>query len=301
MKENKIIEESKQIAKPFQIIKGKNFRLKNFDPAGTGDFNPDDKLRIKEALEGGIRVLAQLQDILYAQDRWAVLLVFQAINAAGKDGVIKHVMSGINPQGCQVYSFKSPSGLELDHDYLWRCSKRLPQRGHIGVFNRSYYEETLVVRVHPELLMHERIPEPLVSEDVWEDRFHDIRNYERYLAHNGTVIRKFFLNVSAEEQKKRFLQRIEDPAKNWKFSESDIRERAFWKQYRRAYQETIKNTATAYAPWYVVPADNKWFTRLVVAAVIVETLSSLHLEYPKIPPEQHKALIDAKRVLSGER
>jgi PPK2 family polyphosphate:nucleotide phosphotransferase len=301
MKEKKIIEDSRELAKPFRITKGKNFRLKDFDPAETGNFKPEDKARIKEALENGIQMLARLQDILYAQDRWAVLLVVQAMDAAGKDGVIKHVMSGVNPQGCQVYSFKNPSAIELDHDYLWRCNKCLPQRGHIGVFNRSYYEETLIVRVHPELLNQERIPKTLVTENLWDNRFHDIRSFERYLSRNGTVIRKFFLNVSADEQKRRFLERLDNPVKNWKFSESDIRERAFWKKYRRAYQEMIKNTASPYAPWYVVPADNKWFTRLIVAGVIVETLASLHLKYPEVTAEQHKALLAAKKTLLAER
>jgi len=244
-----------------------------------------------------VTALAELQDKLYAQDKWAVLLVFQAMDAAGKDGAIKHVMSGINPQGCQVNSFKSPSAEDLDHDYLWRCMKNLPNRGHIGIFNRSYYEEVLVVRVHPEFLAKEKLPPKLVGKKIWEERFEDIRNFEQYLARNGVVVRKFFLHVSKKEQKRRFLERIDDPLKNWKFSSNDASERDFWDDYMGAYEEMIQETATKDAPWYVVPADNKWFTRVVVAAAVIETLASLDLAYPKVDEGKLKELAAAKKKL----
>jgi PPK2 family polyphosphate:nucleotide phosphotransferase len=248
----------------------------------------------------GIEALAELQDMLYAQDRWAVLLVFQAMDAAGKDGTIKHVMSGVNPQGCEVYSFKAPSDEELDHDYLWRSIKSLPQCGRIGIFNRSYYEEVLVVRVHDELLARQKLPPELVTKDIWKERYKDIRNFEKYLTRNGIVIRKFFLHVSKKEQKKRFLERLENPEKNWKFSVSDIKERAFWSDYMTAYEDAIRQTASKDAPWYVVPADNKWFTRVVVAAAVVDTLGSLGLSYPKVDKERRKELVEAKRTLLRE-
>jgi PPK2 family polyphosphate:nucleotide phosphotransferase len=235
--------------------------------------------------------------MLYAQDQWAVLLIFQAMDAAGKDSVIKHVMSGVNPQGCQVYSFKAPSQEELDHDFMWRCIKRLPERGRIGIFNRSYYEETLVVRVHREFLEKEKLPPELVTKDIWEERFQDIRHIERYLTRNGVVIRKFFLHVSKEEQKKRFLERIEEPEKHWKFSADDIKEREYWDDYMEAYEDMIQNTATKHAPWYVVPADNKWFTRVVVAAAVIEALASLDLHYPEVSKEKLKELAAAKKAL----
>jgi PPK2 family polyphosphate:nucleotide phosphotransferase len=259
----------------------------------------EDKPRAKEALAIGIEALAELQDMLYAQDRWSVLLVFQAMDAAGKDGTIKHVMSGVNPQGCQVYSFKAPSAEDLDHDFLWRCMRYVPERGRIGIFNRSYYEETLVVRVHREFLERQTLPPELVTKNIWTERFQDIRSYERYLARNGTVILKFFLHVSKREQKKRFLERLDNPEKNWKFSANDIKERAFWNDYMDAYEDTIRNTAAPEAPWYVVPADNKWFTRVVVAAAVIEALDSLGLHYPKVSKEKLKELREAKRVLLG--
>jgi PPK2 family polyphosphate:nucleotide phosphotransferase len=274
--------------------------LKDFDPADTGDLKKEDKPRAKEALRDGIEMLADLQDKLYAQDRWAVLLIFQAMDAAGKDGVIKHVMSGLNPQGCQVYSFKAPSEEELDHDFLWRCHKRLPERGRIGIFNRSYYEETLVVRVHPELLERQRLPKEATGDSIWKHRFQDIRCFERYLFRNGTVIRKFFLNVSKDEQRRRFLERIENPEKNWKFNEADVKERRCWKDYMAAYEDMIRHTATRYAPWYVVPADNKWYTRIVVAAVIIEALSSLGLAYPEVSAARKRALASSRRALLAE-
>jgi PPK2 family polyphosphate:nucleotide phosphotransferase len=284
-----------QLAKPYRIDDGKNFRIKDYAPADTGKMRSRD--HAAAALQQGIDQLQDLQDKLYAQDQWALLLIFQAMDAAGKDSTIKHVMSGVNPQGCQVYSFKQPSQEELDHDYLWRASQRLPERGRIGIFNRSYYEEVLVVRVHANLLQQEKIPPALSGKDIWEQRFHDIRGFERYLGHNGIVVRKFFLHVSREEQAKRFLERLEEPEKNWKFSPADIGERRCWNDYMAAYQEMIRNTATPEAPWYVVPADHKWFTRLVVAAAVVDTLEDMNLSYPKVPPEKRKELEKARQLL----
>jgi PPK2 family polyphosphate:nucleotide phosphotransferase len=297
MKKKEIIERSKKFVLPYRVTDGKKFRLKDVDPSDTGEVTSEDKPRAKELLEDGVEVLAELQDVLYAQDQWSILLIFQAMDAAGKDGAIKHVMSGVNPQGCQVFSFKGPSAQDLKHDYLWRCLKCLPERGRIGIFNRSYYEETLVVRVHSELLAKQKIPRQLVTKNIWDERYEDIRNVERYLSRNGVVIRKFFLHVSAGEQKKRFLDRIHNPAKNWKFSSADSRERGFWKNYMEAYEDMIGNTATDYAPWYVVPADNKWFTRVVVAAAVIDALASLDLEYPEVSEGQRKELAIAEKVL----
>lgn len=257
----------------------------------------EDKPRAKEALALGVQALAELQDKLYAQDRWAVLLIFQAMDAAGKDGAIKHIMSGVNPQGCQVHAFKGPSAEDLDHDYLWRCMKCLPNRGNIGIFNRSYYEETLVVRVHPEFLAKQKLPPELTGKGIWKNRFHDIRNFERYLSNNGVVIRKFFLHVSKKEQKRRFLERLENPDKNWKFSTADMAERGFWDDYQAAYEDMIRHTATDYAPWYVVPADNKWFTRVVVAAAVIDALAELKLSYPEVGKDKLKEVAAAKRAL----
>jgi PPK2 family polyphosphate:nucleotide phosphotransferase len=295
------IKRARGFSKPFRVTDGTAFRLRNIDPGDTLGLGSEDKPRAKEALAAGVEALAGLQDLLYAQDRWAVLLVFQAMDAAGKDGTIKHVMSGINPQGCQVYSFKSPSSEELDHDFLWRCMRYVPERGRIGIFNRSYYEETLVVRVHPEFLAKQTLPPDLVTENIWKERFQDIRSFERYLTRNGIVIRKFFLHVSKGEQKKRFLERLENPEKNWKFSANDIKERAFWDDYMKAYEDMIRHTSTPEAPWYVVPADNKWFTRIVVAATVIETLDSLDLQYPKVSQEKLKELTAAKQVLIGSK
>jgi len=294
------IQKARKLVKPFRVT-GDSFRLKDIDPGETLEFASEDKPRAKEALAMGINLLTELQDMLYAQDRWAVLLMFQAMDAAGKDGVIKHVMSGVNPQGCEVYSFKEPSDEELDHDFLWRCAKRLPERGRIGIFNRSYYEETLVVRVHREFLEKQRLPPELVTKNIWKERFQDIRNFERYLTRNGIVIRKFFLHVSKKEQKKRFLERIEEPEKNWKFSANDIKEREYWGDYLAAYEGMIRHTATKHAPWYVVPADNKWFTRVVVAAAVVDALASLDLKYPKVRKSELKELAAAKRALQAEK
>ena len=302
MKSKALVKKARKISRPFRVSNGKKFRLKDFDPGDTLKFTSEDKPEAKEALAVGIETLAELQDKLYAQDKWGVLLIFQAMDAAGKDSAIKHVMSGVNPQGCQVSSFKSPSAEELDHDYLWRCMKRLPERGRIGIFNRSYYEETLVVRVHPEFLAKEKMPPSLVTKSLWKDRFHDIRNFEQYLANNGIVVVKFFLNVSKKEQKKRFLDRLEEPAKNWKFSVADLNERKHWDAYQKAYEEMIRHTATKQAPWYVVPANNKWFTRCVVAAAIIETLDNLHLAYPKVSPARQKELLAAKaRLLNNKK
>src|SRR5271165_848738 len=283
-----------KLAKAYRVD-SKHFRMKDFDPAGTGHWHS--KEPAGDALQQGITRMAELQDMLYAQNRWAVLLIFQAMDAAGKDGIIKHVMSGVNPQGCQVYSFKAPSDVELQHDFLWRTTRDLPERGHIGIFNRSYYEEVLVVRVHPEILKSQKTPPSLVGKKIWDERFEDIRCFERHMARSGTVIRKFFLHVSKKEQKQRFLARLEEPEKNWKFSASDIRERQCWDDYQKAYEEMIRNTATEHAPWYVVPADNKWFTRLVVSSVIVDTLESLDLAYPKVDEAKHRELAAAKKLL----
>ena len=297
MKTKEIIERSQKFIVPYRVTNGKKFKLKDVDPNDTGETTSEDKERAKELLERGVGVLAELQDILYAQDQWSILLIFQAMDAAGKDGAIKHVMSGINPQGCQVFSFKSPSTEDLNHDFMWRCLKCLPERGRIGIFNRSYYEETLVVRVHPEFLAKQKIPQKLLTKDIWEDRYEDIRNIEHYLTRNGVVIRKFFLHVSAGEQKKRFHERLDNPAKNWKFSANDARERGFWKDYMKAYEDMICNTATDDAPWFVVPADNKWFTRVVVAAAVIDALDSLDLQYPEVGETQRKELAAAKKEL----
>ena len=297
MKTKDVIKHSRRFAKPFRVTDGGKFRLKKFDPGETLGFKSEDKPRAKEALAVGIEALAELQDKLYADDKWAVLLIFQAMDAAGKDGAIKHVMSGINPQGCQVYSFKAPSAEDLDHDYLWRCMKCLPNRGHIGIFNRSYYEETLVVRVHPDFLEKQKLPPSLVTRNIWQERFQDIRSIERYLARNGIVVVKFFLHLSKKEQKRRFLSRADTPEKNWKFSASDMAERAFWDDYQEAYEDMIRNTAAKHSPWYVVPADNKWFTRVVVAAAVIDTLVSLGVDYPKVDKDKLKEIAAAKKVL----
>lgn len=292
------LKQAKKLSDPFRITDGKNFRLKQIDPADTLNLGSAAKPKAQEALASSIELLAKMQDKLYAQDRWAVLIIFQAMDAAGKDGAIKHVMSGINPQGCEVSSFKAPSAEELDHDFLWRCAKRLPERGRIGIFNRSYYEETLVVRVHPNFLAGQKLPQDLKNKDIWKHRYQDIENFERYLSHNGTLILKFFLHVSKEEQRQRFLSRIDDPSKNWKFSINDAREREHWDEYMVAYEDTIRHTASKHAPWYVVPADNKWFTRVVVAAAIVTNLKALNLHYPVLSEDELHALQDAKNSLS---
>jgi PPK2 family polyphosphate:nucleotide phosphotransferase len=297
MKTKELLKRARKIAEHYRVTKGEKFRLKDNDPADTMGFKSEAKPRAKEALAMGVQALAGLQEKLYAQDKWGVLLIFQAMDAAGKDGAIKHVMSGVNPQGCDVHSFKSPSADDLDHDYLWRAMKVLPNRGHIGIFNRSYYEETLVVRVHPEFLAKQKIPPSLVTKDIWQQRFEDIRNFEKYLANNGIVVCKFFLHLSKKEQKRRFLERLETPDKNWKFSAADMAERGFWDQYQDAYEDTIRHTAARHAPWFVVPADNKWFTRVVVAAAVIDTLAALDLEYPKVGDDTLKQLAVAKKTL----
>lgn len=300
MDKTEFLERARRFSQPFRIEDGDGFQLKDHDPDDTLDLDKKDKDRAQEALTMGVKMLADFQDLLYAQDRWALLLIFQAMDAAGKDGTIKHVMSGVNPQGCQVSSFKAPSSVELDHDFLWRANNALPERGRIGIFNRSYYEETLVVRVHPEMLARQTLPPERLTKDIWKERFRDIRNYEEYLSNNGIIVRKFFLNVSKQEQRKRFLARLDRPEKNWKFSANDIKERAFWDDYMEAYNETIRHTASRHAPWYVVPADNKWFTRIAVAAAIIETLDSLHLHYPEVSPEARAQLASARALLEKE-
>ena len=288
-----------KLEKTYRVESGKHFRLKDFDPADTWDC--PSKEYAEEALQQGIQRTVELQDKLYAQDNWAVLLIFQAMDAAGKDGAISHVMSGVNPQGCQVYSFKVPTETELQHDFLWRTTCSLPERGHIGIFNRSYYEEVLVVRVHPKILKSEKTPPSLVGKNIWDERFEDIRCFERHMSRSGTVIRKFFLHLSKKEQKQRFLARLDHPEKNWKFSAADIRERKYWDDYQDAYEDMIRNTASEEAPWYVVPADNKWFTRLVVSTVLVDTLESLKLSYPKVDAAKRKELERAKRELLAKK
>jgi PPK2 family polyphosphate:nucleotide phosphotransferase len=283
---------------PYRVTSGRGFSLARVDPDDTLWFARDDKDRAQDDLKTCAKELTELQDKLYAQDRWSLLLIFQAMDAAGKDGTIKHVMSGVNPQGCQVYSFKQPSPEELDHDFLWRCLRCLPERGRIGIFNRSYYEEVLVVRVHPEILERQKLPPELVTRRIWEERYQSIRDFERHLARNGTVVLKFFLHVSKAEQKRRFLARLDEPEKNWKFSPSDVAERRHWKEYQHAYQEAIRATAAEHAPWYVVPADHKWFTRLVVAGAVVDALADLGLAYPKLDPAKRKALAIARRELA---
>ena len=289
----KMIKTARAFADPYRVTSGKKFKLKDVNPKDTAGLKAEDKPRAVEVLQTGVSLLAELQDKLYAQDKWALLLIFQAMDAAGKDGAIKHVMSGVNPQGCQVVSFKSPSAEELDHDYLWRCMKNLPERGRIGIFNRSYYEETLVVRVHTEFLAGEKIPPKLVTKKIWKERFEDINAFEKYLTHNGILVRKFFLHVSKKEQKRRFLERLDIPEKNWKFSAADIKERGCWKEYMEAYEDMIRNTASNEAPWYVVPADNKWFTRVVVSAAVIDALDSMDLSYPKVDAAK---LLELKRV-----
>jgi PPK2 family polyphosphate:nucleotide phosphotransferase len=285
-----------KFAKKYRVDDPDKFRIEEWDPADTGKLDIDKK-EAKDLLAEGVERLSDQQERLYAQDRWAMLLIFQAMDAAGKDSVIEHVMKGVNPQGCEVHSFKQPSQEELDHDFMWRTSRRLPERGRIGIFNRSYYEEVLVVRVHRELLEKEKMPGKLVTKDIWKERFKDIRAFERYLARNGTVILKFFLHVSKEEQKRRFLERIDNPAKNWKFAIGDVEERKLWDKYMAAYEDMIRNTSRPEAPWFVVPADNKWFTRLVVAAEVVDALDRLDLKFPSVTGEVHGELAKARKIL----
>jgi len=295
----KVPKAAREFSRPYRVTNGQKFRLKDVDPEDTAHLESDENA--KEILERGVALLADQQERLYAQDRWGVLLIFQAMDAAGKDGTIKHVMSGVNPQGVQVYSFKAPSSEELDHDYLWRCKKALPERGRIGIFNRSYYEDVLVVRVHPELLVNSRLPESLVTKNVWAERFEDINGFERYMARNGYVVLKFFLHVSREEQKRRLLARLEEPAKNWKFSTADAKERGHWDDYMAAYEDMIQHTASKHAPWYVVPADHKWFTRLVVASAVIDALEKLELAFPEVGAAKRRELAAVKRALERDR
>ncbi len=299
MKTRKLVKEAAKLASRYCITDGKKFRLKDFDPGNTDGMKS--KKLAEKALERSSAMLTEMQEKLYAQDEWALLLIFQGMDAAGKDGAIKHVMSGINPQGCDVYAFKAPTHEELDHDFLWREHKVVPGRGKIGIFNRSYYEEVLVVRVHPQFLKNEKLPDELVTKHIWEERYEDINAFERFLTRNGVVIRKFFLNISKEEQKKRFLSRLEDSKKNWKFSMDDIKERKCWKDYHEAYEEMVQNTATKRAPWYVVPADNKWYGRLVVASAIIEALDGLNLAFPDVDKEKKKELENIREALLAEK
>src|SRR5262245_1851466 len=300
MARKEILDRIEKYVGPFRISKGKGFRLRDFDPADTCGLSLD-KGEAADLLQRGTEWLAEEQDMLYAQDSWSLLLVFQAMDAAGKDGTIKHVMSGVNPQGCQVFSFKQPTREDLDHDFMWRYAKCLPERGRIGIFNRSYYEEVLIVRVHEQILQGQKLPAPLVSKRIWDERLSDIAHFEDYLTRQGTIILKFFLNVSREEQKKRFMERLDRPEKNWKFSASDVQERRFWDDYMHAFEQAIRATASKHAPWYVVPADHKWFTRLLVAAAIVETVEKLDLAYPTISAEKKKELRTMRAELSREK
>jgi PPK2 family polyphosphate:nucleotide phosphotransferase len=299
MKYRKQIKEAAQISEPYRITKGDKFRLKDHDPSETGVVK--DQEHGQKIIDHRAGLIANLQEKLYAQDHWALLLVLQGMDAAGKDGVIKHVMSGVNPQGCDVHSFKKPSTEELSHDYLWRVHSCVPERGKIGIFNRSYYEEVLVVRVHPTLLQAQKLPDPLITKHIWEQRYEDINAFEQYLTHNGVVIRKFFLHISKKEQKKRFLERLDDSKKNWKFSMADVKERGYWKDYQEAYEEMIQNTATKHAPWYVVPADNKWYTQLIVASAIITTLEELDLSFPDVDKEKKKELESVRDSLLHEK
>jgi len=300
MARKEILDRIQKYTHPYRVTQGKGFRLRDIDPGDTRGL----KLNKGEAsglLQSGTEWLAQEQDMLYAQDRWSLLLIFQAMDAAGKDSTIKHVMSGVNPQGCDVFSFKQPSQEDLDHDFMWRYSRRLPERGKIGIFNRSYYEEVLIVRVHEEILKQQKLPARLVSKRIWDERLVDIAHFENYLTHQGVVVLKFFLHLSRDEQKKRFMKRLDTPEKNWKFSASDVHERKFWNDYMRAFEEAIRATASKHAPWYVVPADHKWFTRLVVAAAIVEAVEQLDLTYPKVDAKRKTELAAARAELAGEK
>jgi PPK2 family polyphosphate:nucleotide phosphotransferase len=298
MPRKEILERTRKYVEPYCIANGERFALKHYDPGDTCGLK--DKREASHLLRQGIDWLAQEQDMLYAQDRWSLLLVFQALDAAGKDSTIKHVMSGVNPQGVQVFSFKQPSQEELSHDFMWRYSNRVPERGQIGIFNRSYYEEVLVVRVHPENLKRQKIPPALIGKDIWNERLGDIAHFEDYLTRQGVIVLKFFLNMSREVQKKRFLRRLDTPEKNWKFSTSDVHERKFWDEYMRAFEAAIRATASEQAPWYVVPADHRWFTRLVVAAAIVEAVEQLNLTYPKVDAEKKKQLATMRAALTQE-
>jgi len=295
---NEFTETAKKFVKRFYIGDGKDFKLKNYP---TNTFKDLKKKVSKAMLKQGVDVLASMQDMMYAQDKWSVLLIFQAMDAAGKDGAIKHVMSGINPQGCQVTSFKAPSAEELDHDFLWRCTKQLPERGRIGIFNRSYYEEVLVVRVHEQILQSQKLPQKLITENIWEERYRDIRNMEDYLHRNGTIVVKFFLNLSSGEQKKRFLERINNPDKNWKFSASDAKERKYWDDYMNAYEQLIIHTSTENSPWYVIPADDKPYARIAVAGAVISAMDALNFAYPEVSEAKIAELQQVKQELLAEK
>ena len=301
LSKKELVKKAKNFSKQYCVGNGEGFKLKDYETKASFNLGEEGKPLVKETLQIGVDALAAMQDILYAQDKWSLLIIFQAMDAAGKDGAIKHVMSGINPQGCQVSSFKAPSSEELDHDFLWRCQKHLPERGRIGIFNRSYYEEVLVVRVHEAIWKGQKLLAKLVTKDIWEDRFQDIRNFEKYLNRNGTIVIKFFLNVSKEEQKERFIERIEDPEKNWKFSAGDVKERGYWNDYMHAYEELIKNTSTEKSPWYVIPADNKSYARIAIASAIIHALDEMELEYPTVSPEKIEELNAIKKVLLEEK
>ncbi|WP_163409324.1 polyphosphate kinase 2 family protein [Flavobacterium ajazii] len=298
LNKKELLQRAKKFSEQYCVGDNKDFKLRDWT---TSDSINEKKSTVKKTLKMGVKALAAMQDILYAQDKWSVLIIFQAMDAAGKDGAIKHVMSGINPQGCQVSSFKAPSSEELDHDFLWRCQKHLPERGRIGIFNRSYYEEVLVVRVHEQILKGQKLPEKLITKDIWENRFEDIRNFEKYLNRNGTVVIKFFLNVSKEEQKKRFIERVDNPDKNWKFSAADAKERGYWNDYMFAYEELIKNTSTKKSPWYVIPADDKSYARIAIASAIIHALDEMDLEYPKVSDEKIAELNVVKQSLLDEK
>jgi PPK2 family polyphosphate:nucleotide phosphotransferase len=299
MKYRKQIKECEQLAAPYCVTKGEKFRLKDYDTSDTGEVK--DQEHAKKIIDNRAGLLSSLQEKLYAQDHWALLLVIQGMDASGKDGIIKHVMSGVNPEGCDVHSFKAPSTEELNHDYLWRSHCHVPERGMIGIFNRSHYEEVLVVRVHRKILEAQKLPDRLITKHIWEHRYEDINAFEHYLTRNGIVTRKFFLHVSKKEQKKRFLERLEDSKKNWKFSMADVKERGYWKDYQEAYEEMIQNTARKHAPWYVVPADNKWYSQLIVASAIISTLEELNLSFPDVDKKKKKELEAVRESLLREK
>ncbi len=301
LSKKELIEQAKKFSNQYCVGNGDKFRLEEYKTSVNFDLGPEDKPLVKKTLQLGVNALAAMQDILYAQDKWSLLLIFQAMDAAGKDGAIKHVMSGVNPQGCQVFSFKAPSAEDMDHDFMWRCLKHLPERGRIGIFNRSYYEEVLVVRVHEQILEGQKLPKKLVSKNIWKERFKDIRNFEEYLGRNGIIVIKFFLHLSKDEQKKRFIERVDNPDKNWKFSAADARERSHWKEYMNAYEDMIKNTSTEKSPWYVVPADKKSYARIVIVSAILHALDEMDLEYPKASKEKMEELQAVKKALLAEK
>lgn len=301
LSKKELIDQAKRFSNQYCVGNGDKFRLDDYKTSANFDLGPEDKPLVKKTLQLGVAALAAMQDILYAQDKWSLLLIFQAMDAAGKDGAIKHVMSGVNPQGCQVFSFKAPGAEDMDHDFMWRCMKHLPERGRIGIFNRSYYEEVLIVRVHEQILEGQKLPKKLVTKNIWKERFRDIRNFEEYLGRNGIVVIKFFLHLSKDEQKKRFIERVDNPDKNWKFSATDARERGHWKDYMNAYEDMIRNTSTERSPWYVVPADKKSYARIVIVSAILHALDEMELEYPKVSKEKMEELQDIKKALLAEK